>query len=79
VLDGDIEDVLTRYAEDRALEGHPGWKGERKQAKQQRRTRRRAARKLARAGLAPPLDLDLDLDLEEDDMPPSNPGGRSVQ
>jgi hypothetical protein len=69
--------VLTRYAEDRALEGHPGWKGERKKAKLQRRKRRRGARQLARAGLAPPLDGDPDL--EEDDIPTTNPGGRSGQ
>src|SRR4051812_22928055 len=75
VLDADIDDVLTRYAEDRAFEGHPGWKGERKKAKQQRRTRRRAARKLAREGGASIVDADPDL--EEDDMPAANPGRRS--
>ena len=77
VLDADIDDVLTRYAEDRAFEGHPGWKGERKKAKQQRRTRRRAARKLAREGEAPIIDADPDL--EEDDIPAANPGRRSGQ
>ena len=67
VADGDIGDVLARYAADRELEGHPGWKGERKSARRDRRRRRREARRLVEAGLVPASDVDLDLDDEDSD------------
>jgi ABC-2 type transport system ATP-binding protein len=66
VADGDIGDVLRQYASDRELEGHPGWKGERKKARRERRQRRREAEKLAAAGVLPPA-ADLVDDLDEDD------------
>jgi ABC-2 type transport system ATP-binding protein len=62
VADGEIGEVLARYSADRELEGHPGWKGERKAARRERRQRRRQAKRLAAAGLAPAPDLDLDDD-----------------
>jgi ABC-2 type transport system ATP-binding protein len=66
VADGSIEEILQLYANDREIEGHPGWKGERKNARLQRRRRRRAAEKLRAAGMLPTDDEDLD---EEDEGP----------
>jgi ABC-2 type transport system ATP-binding protein len=63
VADGDIGEILERYAADRELEGHPGWKGERKAARRERRKRRREAKRLMAAGLAPVHD---DFDDEDD-------------
>lgn len=68
VADGDLGEVLAQYGADRELEGHPGWKGERKAARRERRQRRREAKRLAAAGLAPAPDLDLD-DEDADDFP----------
>lgn len=65
--DGDIGDVLKQYNADRELEGHPGWKGERKKARRERRQRRREAERLVAIGLAPTSDADLD-DEEGDDL-----------
>jgi ABC-type multidrug transport system ATPase subunit len=62
MADGDINEVLQQYNADRELEGHPGWKGERKQARRDRRKRRREAKRLAAAGLVPASDADLDDD-----------------
>jgi ABC-2 type transport system ATP-binding protein len=70
VADGSIEEILQLYANDREIEGHPGWKGERKNARLQRRRRRRAAEKLRAAGMLPTDDDDLD---EEDEGPPAPP------
>jgi ABC-2 type transport system ATP-binding protein len=67
VADGDISEILARYGADREMEGHPGWKGERKAAKRERRQRRREAKRLAAAGLAPAADVDLD-DEDDDDV-----------
>ncbi len=66
--DGDIGEVLQQYNSDREMEGHPGWKGERKKARRERRQRRRAAERLAAGGVAPVADPDLDDD-EGDDLP----------
>ena len=66
--DGDIAEVLAQYSADRELEGHPGWKGERKRARRDRRRRRREAKQLAASGVAVPVD-DLD-DEDGDDLPP---------
>jgi ABC-2 type transport system ATP-binding protein len=65
--DGDIGEVLQQYNADRELEGHPGWKGERKKARRERRQRRREAERLVAIGLAPVSDADLDDD-EGDDL-----------
>lgn len=62
VADGDINEVLQQYNADRELEGHPGWSGERKEARRDRRKRRREAKRLAAAGLVPASDADLDDD-----------------
>ena len=70
VADGDIGDVLTQYAADREMEGHPGWKGERKKARRERRRRRREAEQLAAAGALPAAD---DLDIDEDDEDVAEP------
>lgn len=70
VADGDIAEVLARYAADRELEGHPGWKGERKGAKRERRRRRREAKRLVEAGLTPASDVDLDDEDSDDDVVP---------
>jgi hypothetical protein len=76
VADGEIGEILTRYAADRELEGHPGWRGERKRARRERRQRRREAKKLAEAGLTPSPEVDLD---EEDDADLTSPAvGRSA-
>jgi ABC-2 type transport system ATP-binding protein len=64
--DGDITDVLQQYNLDRELEGHPGWKGERRKARRERRQRRREAERLAATGLAPAADPDLDDDEGDD-------------
>jgi ABC-2 type transport system ATP-binding protein len=64
VADGSIEEILQLYANDREMEGHPGWKGERKNARLQRRRRRRAAKRLRAAGMLPEQDDVID---EEDD------------
>jgi ABC-2 type transport system ATP-binding protein len=77
VADGDIGEILARYTSDREVEGHPGWKGERKAARRERRQRRREAKRLAAAGLAPPPDVDLDDDDDDNDMSPQ--AGRSAQ
>jgi ABC-2 type transport system ATP-binding protein len=74
VADGDITDVLSRYTSDREIEGHPGWKGERKAARRDRRRRRREARRLAAAGLAPAKDTDLD-DEDDDEFTSPTVGG----
>jgi ABC-2 type transport system ATP-binding protein len=74
VADGDITEVLARYSSDRELEGHPGWKGERKAARRERRRRRREARKLAAAGVVPAKDTDLD-DEDDDDYTSPAVGG----
>ena len=76
VADGEIGEILARYASDREIEGHPGWKGERKAARRERRQRRREAKRLQAAGLAPPPDTDLD---DEDDDLHSPQAGRSAQ
>ena len=68
VADGEIGEILAKYSEDRQLEGHPGWKGERKAARRERRKRRREARRLAAAGLAPPPEIDLDDEDDADDL-----------
>ena len=68
VADGEIGEVLARYGADRELEGHPGWKGERKAAKRERRQRRREAKRLAAAGIVPTTDVDLDDEDDSDDL-----------
>ena len=73
VADGSIEEILQIYANDREIEGHPGWKGERKNARLQRRRRRRAAEKLRAAGMLPTDDGDID---EEDEGLPEPPSAR---
>ena len=73
VADGSIEEILQLYANDREVEGHPGWKGERKNARLQRRRRRRAAEKLRAAGMLPADDGDID---EEDEGLPEPPSAR---
>jgi ABC-2 type transport system ATP-binding protein len=72
VADGDIAEVLAQYAGDRELEGHPGWKGERKGARRERRRRRREARRLVEAGLAPASDLDLDDEDSDEEVLPGS-------
>ncbi len=67
--DGEIGEVLERYSADRDIEGHPGWKGERKQARRDRRRRRREAERLSAAGLLPAPEIDLDE--EGEDLPPT--------
>lgn len=69
VADGPIDEVLQKYAADRELEGHPGWRGERKKARRERRQRRRETRRLVAAGQAPDPDVDLD-DEDGHDLPP---------
>ncbi|HVQ88717.1 MAG TPA: ABC transporter ATP-binding protein [Actinomycetes bacterium] len=64
VADGPIDEILKQYTVDRETEGHPGWKGERKQARRQRNRRRKAAEQLMAAGLAPPAGYDVE---DEDD------------
>ena len=68
VADGPIDEILKLYSTDRELEGHPGWKGERKQARKQRRQRRRAAEQAVVAGVvrAPMAEL---IDEEDDGIP----------
>ena len=73
VADGSIEEILQIYANDREIEGHPGWKGERKNARLQRRRRRRAAEKLRAEGMLPTDDGDID---EEDEGQPEPPSAR---
>ncbi len=73
VADGSIDEILQLYANDRELEGHPGWKGERKNARLQRRRRRRAAQKALAAGVLPTGDDGID---EEDDDDFSGPSAR---
>ncbi len=67
--DGDIAEVLQQYNADREIEGHPGWRGERKKARRERRRKNREARRLAASGVAPVgndlLDDDLDDDLDD--------------
>lgn len=77
VADGGIEEVLEAYTEDRDTEGHPGWKGERKDAKRQRRARKREAGKLIAAGLIPEDD-DVVIDEEDDDIAAMVPGSEST-
>ncbi len=74
--DGDIGEVLQQYNVDREMEGHPGWKGERKKARRERRQRRRVAERLAAGGVASLADVDLEDDDEGDDLTPtvSSPG-----
>ncbi len=72
--DGDIGEVLQQYNADREIEGHPGWKGERKKARRERRRRSREARRLAASGVVP-LNEDY---LDDDDgdglsVPPKSP------
>ena len=74
VADGDIGEVLAQYTADRALEGHPGWKGERKRARRERRQRRREAKRLAAAGVAVSSDADLD-DEDSDELTVPGTGG----
>ena len=62
VADGPIDEILRRYAEDRELEGHPGWRGERKKARRERRRRKREARRLVAAGAVVGAD-----DIDDDD------------
>lgn len=69
--DGEIGEILERYSADREIEGHPGWKGERKQARLDRRRRRREAERLAAAGLTPSAEIDDDE--EGEDLPPPAP------
>ena len=78
MADGDIGEVLAQYTADREIEGHPGWKGERKRARRERRQRRREAKRLVEAGLAPTSDIDLDDEDGEEltaPAPPSTAGG----
>ncbi|HEX5017675.1 MAG TPA: ABC transporter ATP-binding protein [Actinomycetes bacterium] len=74
VADGEIGEVLAQYASDRALEGHPGWKGERKRARRERRQRRREAKRLAEAGAIVTADADLD-DEDSDELTAPGTGG----
>jgi len=53
VGDGPIDEILQQYSNDREMEGHPGWHGERKKARRQRRRRKRQAERLKAAGLLP--------------------------
>ena len=73
--DGDIGDVLAQYTSDREMEGHPGWKGERKKARRERRQRRREAEALAAQGLLPTDETDLD---EEGEDLPEAPAPRQA-
>lgn len=74
--DGDISEVLAQYNVDREMEGHPGWKGERKKARRERRQRRRVAERLAVTGVvAPAPDDDLD-DEESEDLATGSTEGR---
>ena len=77
VADGTIDEILQLYANDREIEGHPGWKGERKNARLQRRRRRRAAEQLAAAGMLPTDDdvIDEEDDGLSDEMPVRRAGG----
>jgi ABC-type multidrug transport system ATPase subunit len=68
--DGDIGEVLQQYNADREIEGHPGWKGERKKARRERRRRSRQARRLAATRVAPVND-DLLYDDDGDGVPES--------
>jgi ABC-2 type transport system ATP-binding protein len=68
VADGEIGEILARYAADRELEGHPGWRGERKRARRERRQRRREAKRLAEAGVIPASDVALDDEDSEEDF-----------
>ena len=74
MADGEIGDILTQYASDRELEGHPGWKGERKRARRERRQRRREAKRLAEAGIVVGSDADLD-DEDSDELTAPGAGG----
>jgi ABC-2 type transport system ATP-binding protein len=67
VADGDIGDVIAQYASDRELEGHPGWKGERRRARRDRRRRRREAEVLAAAGALPAAE-----EIDDDDDGPDD-------
>jgi hypothetical protein len=68
VADGEIGEILALYAADRELEGHPGWRGERKRARRERRQRRREAKRLAEAGVIPASDVALDDEDSEEDF-----------
>lgn len=63
--DGDIGEVLQQYNTDRELEGHPGWKGERKKARRERRQRRKRAERLIATGSA---SVSVELDDEDSDL-----------
>jgi ABC-2 type transport system ATP-binding protein len=75
VADGEISEILARYTADRELEGHPGWRGERKAARRDRKRRRRESRRLAAAGIVPPKDIDLDDDDDSDEFTSPTVGG----